>query len=299
MIKQWWQHKEKAGMLTLRLTCFLVAFLPRILLDVIVFFVSLVYYIVSKNERENVKFYLSLLNKRGIKTGFAFLNFYNFAQSIVDKILVWKGKITQHDLVIVDEHKMKNELKDAKKGHVFLVSHFGNIDVARAVSTELDWLDVTILLYSKHSANFNKFINQISVREIKILEVSELGINEMLELKRIVDSGKHIGIMGDRVPVYGDKSVSVEFLGRECEFSVGAFVLASILKCKISTFWAVKNDKKYEISFNLLADEVVLGRDKINDVIIYLRKYLDEFEKMCEKYPNQFFNFYDFWQEKK
>lgn len=294
MSKAWWQRQEKGGTALLRLTLFLISVLPNFLLTPVIFVVSAVYYAVCKHERENVKFYLSLLRARGVATKSAFWNFYNFAVSICDKMRVWSGKISSNDVKILELDTIKKELC-GKRGHIFIVSHFGNIDIARAISNELDWLDIHVLMYVRHSSQFIKILNQISKFPLKILQIGELGVGEMLQIKEIIDRGGHIGVMGDRVPVSGDKSVRLSLLGRECELPVGGFMLAGLLKCDVSTFWVVKTPSGYELSFKNLAKNLTLGRDKLASTTQFAKLYAHELESMCERYPHMWFNFFDFW----
>ena len=51
MTKNWWQKQEKAGIFWLNLTITLVNLLPKFLLYTFVFFVTLIYFLISKNER--------------------------------------------------------------------------------------------------------------------------------------------------------------------------------------------------------------------------------------------------------
>ncbi|CAD7286188.1 hypothetical protein [Campylobacter suis] len=299
MAKMWWQQNERGGKFLLKLTLLLVTFVPNFVLRPIVFCVSFIYYIFCKNERDNIKFYLSLLKQRGVSVRSAFWNFYEFAMSICDKFKAWLGKIKLNDINIVDINAIKKEFVSQSRGRILVVSHFGNIDIARTLSSELEWLDITILMYTKHSSEFFKILNEVSKTPVKVLEVDELDVSAMIKIKEIIDKGGHIGIMGDRVNISGTKSVSVPFLGKECEFPVGAFILAGLLKTKVSTFFTFKSDDVYHISFSHIADEVSLGRDKEASVKPYLLSYVRSLEQMCERYPHYFFNFYDFWQVKR
>lgn len=293
MANSWHLQKEKAGRGLLKLTLFLVAYMPKILLKPTIFLVSFIYYLICKNERKNIKFYLNLLSCNGVKPKWAFWNFYHFAISICDKFRVWQGRINRDNIILMNEKEIKNQFLNSKKGRVLLVSHFGNIDIARTISNEVANLDITILMYTKHSSEFFKILNEVSKVPIKVLEVSNLDMATMLKIKEIIDSGGHIGIMGDRVAVNGNKKAKVELLGRKCEIGAGPYLLAYLLKVKISTFWAIKNGENYELTFDNIADEVVLDRDK--NVDKYAQIYADKLTNMCKKYPHLWFNFFDFW----
>lgn len=297
MAKKWWQKRERGGKFFLKLSFILVNHTPNFLLYPIVFFVSFTYYLICKEERENIRFYLNLYNKKFNKSkNNSFANFYNFSISICDKIKVWIGKISFDNINILDIDKIEKDLVSPQKGHVIVTSHFGNVEIARALSSKIDGFNITILMYTKHSAQFVNFINSISKSKFDVLEVDELDINLMLKLKQIVDSGGHIAVMGDRVSINEKKKLSCKFLAMECDFNIGAYILASLLNSPLSVIWCVKEKNRYNLSYKNLANSVVLGRDRFEGSKKYLQLYVDELESMVEKYPYYWFNFFDFWR---
>lgn len=298
MAEKWWQKREKGSKFLLRLSLFLVNFMPKFALKIIVFVVSFFYYLFCKNERQNIKNYLNLAqNYLLIKTKSPFWNFYNFAYSICDKFAIWSDKIGQDSFEILNLDELTSEIRNAKRGQILLTSHFGNIELARALCSIIGKLNIVILVHSKNASEFMGLINEISSAKFEILEVDDLDLNAMLRLVEIVENGGHIGIMGDRVALKGQKCISASFLGKECYFPVGGIILASLLNVKLSTLWCVKNRGKFEISYEKIADEVRLGRDKGKDSLKYLQIYIKSLENMIAKHPHQWFNFFDFWKQ--
>ena len=159
---KWWHKKEKAGMFLLKLTLYMVVYLPAAVLKVCIFFVTLFYYAVNREERRNIAlFRKNLLNyykddmKDILSKTSTFSNFYAFSESICDKIAVWKGKIKYEDLVFSNVEYLHNELSFGygdknKKGQILLVSHFGNIEVFRAISRHIKETRIAILVYQKN-----------------------------------------------------------------------------------------------------------------------------------------------------
>ena len=62
----------------------------------------------------------------------------------------------------------------------------------------------------------------------------------MLNLGNLLDNGEHIAIMADRVPIKSEKVAKVEFLGKTANFSIGAYLIAGILKAEIYSFGVTK-----------------------------------------------------------
>lgn len=297
--KAWFERKEKAGTFWLRLTFFMVRILPKPILSLCVGLVSFIYYLFSKDERANLRlFYQNLYEFSGKKPLSAFRNFYAFAYSICDKIAVWQNKITLKNLKFSDKNLLYKELVGAQKGHIVLSAHFGNVEITRASSNEEKVLKMTILMHKKNAENFLNFLGEISKNKLEILFVDEFDISTMIRLKEIVESGGHIGIMGDRVSINGGKNVRVNFLGKSCLFPQGAILLASLLKTKLSFLSCDKEKDHFNVNFmpiNYDEKGLLSFENRAKELEFCMQKYLIHLENLVVKNPTQWFNFYDFW----
>ena len=298
----WWKKQERGGAFFLRPSLFLVQILPEFALKLIVKIVVWFYYIFSKNERENIAEFRRNLSKfagsQTLKGTSVFSNFEAFGVAICDKFRVWKGKIKDSELEIIDLERIKSELIGAKKGQILLTAHLGNVEICKALGARVDGFRMVILAYDKNSREFNEVLKRISQNDgsVRMMLVNELDVAAMLELKNIVESGEHIGIMGDRTPIGGDKAARVKFLGKEANFNYGPYLIAGILGVKISSLWCQKIEGKFRIELVPLASTVKLGRDKAAAVREYLQIYVRELENRCKQTPVQWFNFFDFWR---
>ena len=298
----WWKKQERGGAFFLRPSLFLVQILPEFALKLIVKIVVWFYYIFSKNERENIAAFRQNLSEfagsQTLKGTSVFSHFEAFGGAICDKFRVWKGKIKDSELEIIDLGRIKSELIGAKKGQILLTAHLGNVEICKALGARVDGFRMVILAYDKNSREFNEVLKRISQNDgsVRMMLVNELDVAAMLELKNIVESGEHIGIMGDRTPLGGDKAARVKFLGKEASFNYGPYLIAGILGVKISSLWCQKIDGKFRIELVPLASAVKLGRDKAAAAREYLQIYVRELENRCKQTPAQWFNFFDFWR---
>ncbi|CUU70320.1 hypothetical protein [Campylobacter hyointestinalis] len=293
MANDWYKQKEKGSFFWVKLTFYLVCFMPRFLLTPIVFFISFLYFLSSKNERKNLeRFYLNLNKKFGTNHKNVFRNFFEFSKSIVDKISVWLGKIKYDDLVLENEKELYELFFNAKRGKVIIVSHFGNVEIAKALSRHYKDLKMAVLVYDQNSLNFGKMLNSLNDNHIKIFRVDSLDIGVMLELSKFIDEGGFICTMGDRIPVSGNKICKIPFLGQMAKFPQGGFVLASLLKCEVWTLWCIKKSGKYNIKVDFLAQNV-----ERKNIAKYIQIYLNLLELNCKEYPQMWFNFFDIWSD--
>nr|WP_314477488.1 glycosyltransferase [uncultured Campylobacter sp.] len=298
----WWKKQERGGAFFLRLSLFLAQILPEFTLKLIVKIVVWFYYIFSKNERENIAAFRRNLSEfagaQTLKGTSVFSHFEAFGGAICDKFRVWKGKIKDDELEIIDLERIKSELIGAQKGQILLTAHLGNVEICKALGARVDGFRMVILAYDKNSREFNEVLKQISQNDgsVRMMLVNELDVAAMLELKNIVESGEHIGIMGDRTPLGEDKAARVKFLGKEASFNYGPYLVAGILGVKISSLWCQKIGGKFRIELVPLASAVKLGRDKAAAARQYLQIYVRELENRCKQTPTQWFNFFDFWR---
>ncbi|WP_297938438.1 glycosyltransferase family 2 protein [uncultured Campylobacter sp.] len=298
----WWKKQERGSAFFLRLSLFLAQILPEFTLKLIVKIVVWFYYIFSKNERENIAAFRRNLSEfagsQTLKGTSVFSHFEAFGGAICDKFRVWKGKIKDGELEIIDLERIKSELIGAQKGQILLTAHLGNVEICKALGARVDGFRMVILAYDKNSREFNEVLKRISQNDgsVRMMLVNELDVAAMLELKNIVESGEHIGIMGDRTPLGGDKAARVKFLGKEASFNYGPYLIAGILGVKISSLWCQKIDGKFRIELVPLASAVKLGRDKAAAAREYLQIYVRELENRCKQTPAQWFNFFDFWR---
>lgn len=298
----WWKRQERGGAFFLRLSLFLAQILPEFALKLIVKIVVWFYYIFSKNERENIAAFRRNLSEfagsQTLKGTSVFSHFEAFGGAICDKFRVWKGKIKDDELEIIDLEHIKSELIGAQKGQILLTAHLGNVEICKALGARVDGFRMVILAYDKNSREFNEVLKQISQNDgsVRMMLVNELDVAAMLELKNIIESGEHIGIMGDRTPLGGDKAARVKFLGKEAGFNYGPYLIAGILGVKISSLWCQKVGGKFRIELVPLASAVKLGRDRAAAAREYLQIYVRELENRCKQTPTQWFNFFDFWR---
>jgi len=188
--------------------------------------------------------------------------------------------------------------ENVQKGQILLTAHLGNVEICKALGVRVDGFRMVILTYDENSRKFNEVLREISKNDgsVRMMAVNKLDVAAMLELKNIVESGEHIGIMGDRTPLGGDKAARVKFLGKEASFNYGPYLIAGILGVKISSLWCQKIDGKFRIELVPLASEVKLGRDRAAAAREYLQIYVRELENRCKQTPTQWFNFFDFWR---
>jgi predicted LPLAT superfamily acyltransferase len=224
-------------------------------------------------------------------------HFGAFAESILDKMLLWGGlfdtsKVTMHGLA-----PMLRMLEE-KQGAVIVCSHLGNTDLCRVLSHAQKDLRLTVLVHTRHARAFNDMLAAIDPRsQMNLLQVTDMNAATAMLLAEKVAQGEFIVIAGDRIPVSPDPRVAVvPFLGEAAAFPVGPYVLAGVLQCPLSMMFSVHGKDGYEIHFEQLSAAVRLPRKGRDDALSQLAAaYADRLQYHALRSPLEWFNFYDFW----
>ena len=150
--------------------------------------------------------------------------------------------------------------------------------------------------------HFLNLINKVSQNKLHTLYIDTSNPSYFATIEHILERGGHLGIMGDRIAIKGTKeakNTAISFLGKPCMFPQGAFLIAGLLKSKISLLWCEKLKNSYQVTLEPLCVNgeafIKLGRNKEESIRGFMQKYVESLEKRVCKNPQFWFNFYDFW----
>jgi predicted LPLAT superfamily acyltransferase len=239
------------------------------------------------------------LNPPGFWDGYR--HFFTFAARTLDTFIAWIGR-SQAGLVVRGEAAALHEAEASPRGALFIISHQGSADLARAVLDEATRKRLTILVHTRHAQNYSRLLGRFRPEAVlDTLQVSELGPEAAIALREKVNGGSWIVIAGDRTPTTGDRHVAlIPFLGKPAPFAEGPYILAAILDCPIYALFCLRDGSRYRLDVHKLADRVILPRQERAQA---LKSHAQAFAGLLEDYavkePYQWYNFFDFWAVEK
>ncbi|MEQ8285291.1 glycosyltransferase [Thalassospira sp.] len=232
----------------------------------------------------------------------SFAHFMRFGESALDKIAAWCGEMKLDDLDLPDDADSLFSYIPRDQAIILFVSHFGNIELVRAIASRDRNFRVNVLLHQKNAARFGRVLQQLAPEsQVDLIEVSEIGPDTAILLREKAERGEWIVIAADRVAIGArDKSVSVPFIGQNASFPQGPFILAHLLQCPVYMVAAWREGRRFNISWEKLSERIDLPRnDRTAKITEHARTYASWLEKLVVQQPLQWFNFYDFWADKK
>lgn len=301
--QRWYAQREAGALWGMRLTFAALNFVGRKGVAPLVYLVVSYFFLFGKKARHASLDYLARIERYAPALGLranlwtSFRHFLSFASAILDKLQAWQGKIRLEDVDFHD-HDLFTRLTQQQIGGVFVGSHLGNIEVCRALGTLSGKLRLTVLVHTKHAQNFNRLLEQAGASAFELLQVTDIGVDTALRLQEKVSRGEWIVIVGDRVPVGGNRISQAPFLGESAAFPQGPFILASLLECPVLLLFCIKHGQRYQLSLEHFADKIRLRRKfREADLQAYIERYAERLQHHCLSAPLQWYNFYPFWQQ--
>jgi predicted LPLAT superfamily acyltransferase len=226
-----------------------------------------------------------------------FRHFACFAESILDKMLLWSGLYRTEQVKFVGRELIMTQIA-VQTGGLLICCHLGNSELGRFLSKQLPGFKLTVLIHTKHAQRFNRLLAQLDPEsQVDLMQVTELSPATAIVLAGKLAQGEFIAIAGDRIPVSANPRIALaEFLGTVAPFPVGPYILANLFHCPVYLMFCRSQGGTAEIHFELFHEVIHLPRiDRDQALARVAGQYARRLEHFCRCAPLQWFNFYDFW----
>jgi len=218
-------------------------------------------------------------------------NIYVFGQSIIDKIVVMGGLKHKFTVDRTGGHYL-NELADGGKGGILVSAHLGNYELAGHLLQRLDTI-INIVMYDGEAEQVKQYLDKVTgPKTFNIIYIRE-NLSHIYEMSAALQRNELICLHADRY-VEGNRIIEHDFLGSRAKFPLGPFILASKLKAPVCFVFAFKQSK-YKYHFYGHTPKIYDGRG-MEGAQKMLEDYIVLLEEKVRQYPEQWFNYYDFWK---
>lgn len=297
----WTDVGEQGSVLAIRAAVFVATVLGRTFGRVIARVVAFYYWLFAAKARRSARDFLRRVHGREPTRGEVYRQILRFTETTLDAFFLVSGK-THHFRVTTNGDEHLAALRDGKRGAILLGAHLGSFYAMRAQS-EVESLPLYAVVYTKNARRINEALEQIDPgKNAKLLQMGE-GIDFMLRIKELIEGGAIVAILADRVPPNagdgGDaRTVGVELLGGTARLPTGPYLLASMLKCPVyMTFGLYRGGRRYDLYCEPFAESIELPRKERQAALArYAQQYATRLEHFCKLAPDNWFNFYDFWE---
>lgn len=291
MTNKMWQGKTRGGVAGYKTFYFILKYLGLKPAYFILRFVVL-YFLIFSKKQFIFGFYHKILNF-SISSSFFKLcrNYYIFGQILLDKAALLAGCPNKFTFDFDGEEY----LRQMKNGGLLISAHIGNWEIAGQLLERLE-SRFNIVMFDAEHERIKNYLDDVLVKKKLNVIVIKDDLSHIIEIQKALTNGELVCLHGDRF-VPGSKTMKFNFLGKEANFPTGPFFIASRFDVPVSFVFAMKESESHYHFYATPLRSFYNPNRKSRDehVAAIAKEYIGELESKVRLYPEQWFNYYDFW----
>ena len=248
------------------------------------------YMLFRKGFKASYRFFRKRMGYGAVKSFLhVYKNEFEFGKVVLDRFAAFAGKKFDMDVPRMD---LFQELCAGEEGFVQLSSHVGNYEMVgySLISPKR----INALVFSGETATVmqNRAL-LFGETNVQMVPVSE-DLSHIFALNNALADGEIASLPGDRV--FGSqKTVECRFFGAPAPFPAGPFTLAVQRNVPILCVFVMKEGRRaYKVLLEMLPEPE--GMTKAERIQALADAYAGTLEAVVRQYPDQWYNFYDFWK---
>jgi len=220
-------------------------------------------------------------------------NYYLLGQTIIDKIVIMAGMANRFSFDFDGEEHLR-DIVSQQKGGLLLSAHIGNWEIAGHLLQRLD-TPVNIVMFDGEHQQIKDYLDSVAGKKKAKIIVIKNDLSHIYEISDAFKNKELVCIHADRF-IEGNKTMKADLLGKEALFPAGPFVLAATFDVPLSFVFAMKESS---LHYHFFATEIKKydRREKESCMQQILHDFSIDMEKKIKQYPEQWYNYYDFWKQ--
>ena len=255
--------------------------------------VSLYYFLFAWKSSRHILYYfqkrLGYSFGRSIVT--LYKNYYCFGQSLIDKIAIMSGMAKRFSFDFDGEAHL-HQLVSLQKGGLLLSSHIGNWEAAGHLLERLN-TRINVVMFDGEHQKIKDYLTSVTGERSANIIVIKNDLSHIYAINEALKNNELVCMHADRF-VEGNRTLTSDFLGKAARFPAGPFVLAAQFKVPVCYVFAMKEGSTHYHFYSTGIKTYDYG-DKTTAMHQMLSDFTAEMEKKVKQYPEQWYNYYDFW----
>lgn len=218
-----------------------------------------------------------------------YCHYYVFGQTLIDKMAM-RGGLNEKYRYEFDNYTRFLEILNSGEGVVMMGAHIGCWEAGAGFFGTYGKKINIVMLDAEHQ-QIKDVLEENASQEnnYNIIPLNQNIIDAMLQIKVALNNGEYICFNGDRY-MEKDHTAVVDFMGSKALFPMGLFKIAAKCRVPVVFYYSMREPNR---TYRFIFEEPVIDGKMTTEKL--LEQYVKSLEKMVEKYPRQWFNFYDFW----
>ncbi len=246
---------------------------------------SIPFYILfrRKGRHASYRFYRRRMGYGPFKSWrYMWRNHFRMGQAVIDRFAAFAGKSFR---LVRENQAPFDALLDRPEGFVMLSAHTGLYELA-GYHLQTGAKRLYALVYPHETEDVMQGRRQQFARTgIQMVPVQQ-DLAHLYTLSGALAEGHIVSLPADRV--FGSpKTLTCNFFGAPAPFPKGPFVLATSRQAQAVAVFVMKEGiRTYRLIYKMLP---------LSEPAALAQAYADALEETVRRYPDQWFNFYDFW----
>lgn len=289
-----WQGKTRGGVLGYKIFIWTLKYLGIAFAYFLLRFVVTWFVFNSRSAFKSIYLYFRDILGYSVSKSLIsiFRNYYIFGQILIDKLAMLAGFQQRFTF----DFEGEEYLRMMKDGGLLISAHVGNWEIAGNLLNRLN-KQIHIIIFDAEHQQINDYLKDtMKKRNVHFIVIRE-DYNHLKEIQQAFAAGDIIAMHGDRF-IEGNKTISLDFMGKQARFPIGPVNLAARFNVPVSYVFAVKERRSHYHFFAtpLYTIEFTRNLQKREQILREaLTIYVDKFEEVLKRFPLQWFNYYDFW----
>jgi len=222
-------------------------------------------------------------------------NYYSLGQVLIDKVAVGMGKKNAYQFDFGENYTDFLRILNRETGVILIGAHVGNWEIGAPFFDHYG-KKMNVVMYDAEYQKIKQILEQNRTENnYKIIPVNKDSLAHVFEIKDALDRQEYVCFQGDRY-VDGAQLLQTSFLNETASFPSGPYLLASKLRVPVVFFFAVR-EKGMKYKFIFVPAGESGGKKETVAGLGLLEQYAVVLEQLVKKYPEQWFNYYDFWKQ--
>ena len=217
-------------------------------------------------------------------------SYYMIGQLLIDKVAVMGGFSKKFTSESFGAENLKT-LVAQKKGGILLGSHLGNWEIAGHYIMHYD-NKINFLVYDAEHKHIKEYLDSVvGGKKFNIIPIKD-DISHVYAISEALERNELICTHADRF-INGNRTQLASFMGEDAQFPIGPFQIIKTFKAPYTFVYGIKKGATH---YNFFARPLryVEPGTTIEGMV---KDYAADLEGMVKQYPEQWFNYYDFWKK--
>lgn len=228
--------------------------------------------------------------------------FQNYGQYLLDYMVMHRLNASKKDRWIEEEVGVPHmiEALERGKGAICVTPHLGNWEMGGLLFSFRGGR-LNVLTLDESDLNTKSYREEMRRRAgIKNIYIDPKDDSPMaaIDAVRALKRNEIVAMLGDRAET--QKTMTFDFFGRKTPFPIGVAILSMATGAPVlPVFVVLEKSRKYR---GIIECPIFFDAHGREDREVVIRRGMEtlikKFEAYIEKYPDQWYNFYSYWEEK-